>query len=1236
MTISRLERQLTERILILDGAMGTMIQSYHLDEADFRGDRFARWSHDLRGNNDLLNLTRPDIIRAIHSAYLQAGADIITTNTFNANAISQADYGLEDLAYELNYAAAQLARQAISNFEDSQAPSASEGHPQSSTPDPRFVAGALGPTNRTASLSPDVNNPGYRNVTFDELRDAYYEAVSGLVEGGVDLLLVETIFDTLNAKAAIFAILQYLDEHDRRLPIMLSGTITDASGRTLSGQTTEAFWYSVRHARPLIVGLNCALGAADLRPYLESLSRIAGTYVSVYPNAGLPNEFGEYDEGPGQMAPLLREFAESGLVNVVGGCCGTTPAHIRAFAGAIEGLPPRPLPELPRHTRLSGLEPLTITPELNFVNIGERTNVTGSRRFARLILNGDYEEALSIARQQVEDGAQMVDVNMDEGMLDAEEAMVTFLNLIAAEPEIARVPLVLDSSKWSVIEAGLKCVQGKSVVNSISLKEGEDEFRRQAGLARRYGAAVIVMAFDEEGQAGTVERKVAIATRAYRILTAEIGFPPEDIIFDPNIFAVATGIEEHNQYALAYFQATRQIKSTLPHALVSGGLSNVSFSFRGNNAVREAMHVAFLYHAIRAGMDMGIVNAGQLDVYEEIDPELRERVEDVLLDRRPDATDRLLELAETVKGGRRQRQVDLSWRQAPVAERLSHALVKGITDFIIEDTEEARRHYDEPIQVIEGPLMDGMNVVGDLFGSGKMFLPQVVKSARVMKQAVAYLIPYIEAGQTEPTSNGRVLLATVKGDVHDIGKNIVGVVLGCNGYDVIDLGVMVPAGKILETASAEGVDIIGLSGLITPSLEEMRYVARELTRQNFKLPLLIGGATTSKIHTAVKVDPEYDAGPVVHVVDASRAVGVVSRLLGQETRAPFAAEIAGEYERLRQGHAGRRSRRTLVPLAAAQANRFRPDWDRYRPPAPSFTGLRTFDSYDLEEIRSYIDWTPFFGSWELSGKYPHILEDQEVGEAASALFHDAQQLLDRIIARESLVARGVLGFYPAYSCGDDVIVQNGQELPIHFLRQQMERPPGRPNLCLADYVAPRESGLEDYLGFFAVTAGIGLEKIVAHFEDAHDDYNAILAKALADRLAEAFAELLHRRVRREFWGYAAGEDLDNDALIAEEYRGIRPAPGYPACPDHTEKDTLFRILQAPERVGIVLTESCAMQPAASVSGYYFSHPGARYFGIGRIARDQVAAYARRKGLDLPTAERWLAPVLGYDPSSNTA
>ena len=1231
-----LKQQLQERILILDGAMGSLIQTYQLDEAGFRGQRFADYHMDLQGNNDLLNLTQPDIVRAIHSAYLEAGADIIETNTFNANAISQADYGLQELDYEMNYEAARLAREAVEQVTSHKS--------QVTNSRPRFVAGALGPTNRTASLSPDVSDPSYRNVTFDQLVDAYATATRGLLDGGADMLLVETIFDTLNGKAAIFAIKSVLEERGFEVPLMISGTIVDASGRNLSGQTAEALYNSIRHAEPLIVGLNCSLGAAAFREYIGELARVADSYVSIYPNAGLPNEFGEYDETPEYMASILREYAESGFVNVAGGCCGTTPAHIRAFAEAIRDLPPRPIPKVARRTRLSGLEPLNITPELNFVNIGERTNVTGSRRFARLILNDEYEEALSVARQQVENGAQMIDVNMDEGMLDAKAAMVRFLNLIATEPDIARVPVVVDSSRWEVIEAGLKCVQGKSVVNSISLKEGEGEFVRQAKLARRYGAAVIVMAFDEQGQADTVERKTGICRRAYRILTEQVGLPPEDIIFDPNIFAVATGIEEHNEYGLAYLEATRWIKQNLPYALVSGGVSNLSFSFRGNNVVREAMHAAFLYHAIKAGMDMGIVNAGQLEVYEAVEPALLERVEDVLFNRRPDATERLVEFAETVKGQHSGvQEKDLSWRNAPVGERLAHALVKGINDYIIEDTEEARQQAARPLHVIEGPLMQGMNVVGDLFGAGKMFLPQVVKSARVMKQAVAYLIPFMEAekeamGLTNH-SNGKILLATVKGDVHDIGKNIVGVVLQCNGYEVIDLGVMAPTNKILETARREAVDIIGLSGLITPSLEEMRHVAGEMERTGLDVPLLIGGATTSKIHTAVKIEPNYHKGPVIHVVDASRAVGVAAKLLNPEHRADLAATVKSEYETIRARHAGRRSQKRLRPLAEARANRFQTKWEQYRPAVPAVPGLKCFDNYPLGELRHYIDWTPFFQTWELAGKYPHILNDAVVGEAAQNLFDDAQAMLACIIQEKWLRAGAVIGLFPANSVdGDDIEVYTDESRTerlavVHTLRQQMEKPPGRPNLCLSDFVAPKETGVADYLGMFAVTAGIGLEEQVRRFEAAHDDYHSILLKALADRLAEALAERMHERVRQEFWGYAPAESLDNEALIGEQYRGIRPAPGYPACPDHTEKGTLFCVLNATANASMRLTESYAMLPAASVSGYYFAHPESHYFGIGRIDRDQVEDYARRKGWDVETAERWLAPLLGYESGS---
>jgi len=1141
---------------------------------------------------------------------------------------------MEELAYEMNVAAARLACAARDEIE-ARDPSR-----------PRFVAGALGPTNRTASISPDVNDPGFRNVTFDELADTYAEAARGLVDGGADLLLIETIFDTLNAKAAIFGIKRYFEEAGVERPLMISGTIVDNSGRNLSGQTAEAIYYSIMHAEPLIVGLNCSLGVEAFRDNQYALSQVADTYTSIYPNAGLPNEFGEYDDTPEFMAGVLRQYAVEGMVNVVGGCCGTTPAHIRAFAEAVRDVPPRPIADVPPYARFSGLEPLVIDPDMTFVNIGERTNVTGSKRFAKLILNGDYDTALDVARQQVENGAQMIDINMDEGMLDAEAAMERFLRLVASEPDISRVPIMLDSSKWSVIETGLKWIQGKGVVNSISLKEGEAEFIRQARLARRYGAAVVVMAFDEDGQAETADHRVAIAHRAYKILTEQIGFPPQDIIFDPNVFAIATGIEEHNNYALAYFEATKRIKDELPNTLVSGGVSNMSFSFRGNDPVREAMHSVFLYHAIRAGMDMGIVNAGQLAIYEDLDKELLERVEDVVLNRRPDATERLVTFAENVKGGGKERVEDLSWRELPVEDRLAHALVQGINAYVETDTEEARQQAARPLDVIEGPLMRGMGIVGDLFGSGKMFLPQVVKSARVMKQAVAYLIPFIEAEKAENNDHrpaGKILLATVKGDVHDIGKNIVGVVLGCNNYEVIDLGVMAPAQKILDTARKEKVDIIGLSGLITPSLEEMRHVAREMERQEFDIPLMIGGATTSKVHTAVKIAPGYTHGPVVHVVDASRAVGVASQLLSDERHDDFAAEIAAEYDSIRKSREGRTGQKPLATIAEARANRLKLDWANYTPPVPNRLGITIFDDVDLNDVRNTIDWTPFFTAWELHGKYPGILDDPVVGESARSLFADAQAMLDCIVQEKWLRAKAVVGLFPAVNSGDDILVyepggegdgegrHGGRPLltTVHCLRQQMQRPPGRPNLSLADYVAPADSGLTDYMGMFAVTAGLGLDKVVARFEAAHDDYNAILAKALADRLAEALAELIHLRVRREVWGYAAGEDLDNEALIAEDYRGIRPAPGYPACPDHTEKGELFRTLDATDAIGLHLTESYAMVPTAAVSGYYFAHPEARYYGIGRIDRDQVVDYATRKGMSVETMERWLASQLGY-------
>ncbi|HEV8598639.1 MAG TPA: methionine synthase [Gemmatimonadales bacterium] len=1221
--LARLEALLAQRILVLDGAMGTMIQTHRLREPDYRGARFADWPVDLKGNNDLLCLTRPDLIRGIHLAYLEAGADIIETNSFNSTAISMADYRMEALVPELNRRAAELAREAADDFE-ARDPAR-----------PRFVAGVLGPTSRTASISPDVNDPGFRNVTFDQLVATYSEAAAALVEGGADLLLVETIFDTLNAKAALFALDGLFAASGIQLPVMISGTITDQSGRTLSGQTVEAFWHSVMHARPLSVGLNCALGAQALRPYVQELSRVAPVYLSVHPNAGLPNEFGGYDETPDGMAAILREFAEHGFLNIVGGCCGTTPGHIRAIATAVEGLPPRQRPALAPRLRLSGLEPLTVGPDTLFVNIGERTNVTGSRRFAKLITEGKYEAGLAVARQQVESGAQMVDVNMDEGLLDSERVMGTFLKLIASEPDISKVPLVIDSSKWSVIEAGLKCVQGKAVVNSISLKEGEAEFLRQAALVRRYGAAVIVMAFDERGQADSAERKVEIAKRAYRLLTEQAGFPPEDIILDPNIFAIATGIEAHDNYGLDYIEATRRIKQEIPHVHVSGGVSNLSFSFRGNDAIREAMHAVFLYHAVRAGMDMGIVNAGALPIYDDIPPELLERVEDVVLNRRPDATERLLAVAESVKGRKVDRMEDLAWRQHPVRERLIHALVEGIDAFIVEDTEAARLELGRPIAVIEGPLMDGMNVVGDLFGSGKMFLPQVVKSARVMKKAVAYLVPFLEAEKASaaPRAKGKVLLATVKGDVHDIGKNIVGVVLQCNNYEVIDLGVMVPCAKILDTARREAVDLIGLSGLITPSLEEMSFVAEEMTREKFALPLLIGGATTSKVHTAVKIAPRY-SGPVVHVLDASRAVGVASSLLSQTLREGFLAGVAADYDNVRSARAERAAGDRLAPLSEARAARFVPT-NGAAPPRPSFLGLRSFERYPLAELIERIDWTPFFQAWELPGHYPDILTDPATAAAAGPLFKDAQALLERIVREDRLTANGVVGFWPANAVGDDIELYHDEaarerRAVIHTLRQQMAKAAGRANLALADFVAPLGSGPLDYVGGFAVTTGHGLDALVSEFERAHDDYSAILAKALADRLAEAFAERLHERVRRELWGYAPEESLANAELIKEAYQGIRPAPGYPACPDHTEKQLLFELLEATERTGIRLTESFAMFPTAAVSGWYFWHPEARYFGVGKLGRDQVEDYARRKGMSVPEVERWLAPNLGYD------
>ncbi|MHB1174692.1 MAG: methionine synthase [Sulfuriferula sp.] len=1217
---------LKKRILILDGAMGTMIQSYKLEEADYRGMRFADFPHDLKGNNDLLALTQPHIIRAIHAAYLEAGADILETNSFNATSISMADYHMQDLVYELNVEAARLARSAADEY-------------SAKTPDkPRFVAGILGPTSRTASMSPDVNDPGYRNVSFDELVVAYTEATRGLVDGGADILMVETIFDTLNAKAALFAVEKYFDEHGLRLPIMISGTITDASGRTLSGQTTEAFLNSVRHVRPLSIGLNCALGASELRQYVEELSNKADCFVSAHPNAGLPNAFGEYDETPAAMVDQIRPWAAAGMLNVIGGCCGTTPAHIKAIREAVETYPPRVIPEIEKKLRISGLEPFNLGEGDLFVNAGERTNVTGSKMFARLIINGQYDEALAVARTQVEAGAQIIDINMDEGMLDAEAAMVRFLNLIASEPDIARVPIMIDSSKWSIIEAGLKCVQGKCIVNSISMKEGEAEFIERAKLCQRYGAAVIVMAFDEAGQADTQARKVEICARAYKILTKQLDFPPEDIIFDPNIFAIATGIEEHNNYAVDFIEAVREIKRTLPFAKISGGVSNVSFSFRGNEPVRAAIHTVFLYHAIQAGMDMGIVNAGQLGVYDQIPADLLEHVEDIILNRRPDATERMVEFADSVKGSARELVEDLSWREAPVGARLTHALVKGITAYIIEDTEEARQQAARPIHVIEGALMDGMNVVGDLFGAGKMFLPQVVKSARVMKLAVAHLIPFIEAEKAlsgvATEAKGKIVMATVKGDVHDIGKNIVGVVLACNNYDVVDLGVMVPAAKILQAAIDEKADFIGLSGLITPSLEEMAHVAKEMERLGIKLPLLIGGATTSLAHTAVKIEPHY-SGTTVYVKDASRAVGVCTQLLSPELRDAYMAEVKADYIRIRESHKGKRAQSKRATLAQARANALVTDWGAYTPPVPKQLGLQVFKNYPLAEIAHYIDWTPFFQTWELHGRYPKILQDEVVGEEARKLFADAKAMLKRIIDENWLHANGVISLFPANRVGDNIEIYTDETrtqvaMTYHALRQQMEKPPGRPNMCLADFIAPKDSGVKDYIGAFAVTAGLGMDERVAAYEKNLDDYNAILFKSLADRFAEAFAECMHARVRREFWGYAGDETLGDEELIDEKYRGIRPAPGYPACPEHSEKAALFELLHATENTGMQLTESYAMLPASSVSGFYFSHPESSYFAVAKIDRDQLEDYAQRKDWDIATAERWLAPNLGYD------
>ncbi len=1234
--LKALQEAARERILILDGAMGTEIQGLGLTEGDFRGERFLGCACHQQGNNDLLILTQPNAIEDIHFRYAMAGADILETNTFSSTRIAQADYEMEGAVYDLNRHGAELVRRAAFRAEREDGKR-------------RFVAGAIGPTNRTASISPDVNNPGYRAVSFDDLRLAYGEQIDGLIDGGADLILIETIFDTLNAKAAIFACEERFLAKGIRLPVMISGTITDLSGRTLSGQTPTAFWNSVRHAKPFAVGLNCALGADAMRPHLQELSGVADTFISAYPNAGLPNEFGQYDQSPEEMAELVAGFAEEGIVNVVGGCCGSTPAHIAAIAEAVKGRAPRAPAEHRPFMSLSGLEPFELTKDIPFVNVGERTNVTGSAKFRKLITAGDYSAALVVARDQVENGAQIIDINMDEGLIDSEKAMVEFLNLIAAEPDIAKVPVMIDSSKFPIIEAGLKCVQGKAVVNSISLKEGEENFVAQAKLIRNYGAAVVVMAFDEKGQADTYERKVEICRRAYRILTEEAGFAPEDIIFDPNVFAVATGIEEHDNYGVDFIEATRTIRQEMPLVHISGGVSNLSFSFRGNEPVREAMHAVFLYHAIQAGMDMGIVNAGQLAVYESIDPDLREACEDVVLNRRKDGTERLLEIAERYRGTgeAKTRTQDMSWREFPVEKRLEHALVNGITEFIDIDTEEARQKAERPLHVIEGPLMAGMNVVGDLFGAGKMFLPQVVKSARVMKQAVAVLLPYMEeekrlnGGTGERQAAGKVLMATVKGDVHDIGKNIVGVVLACNNYEIIDLGVMVPATKILEVAKAENVDVIGLSGLITPSLDEMVHVASEMQRQGFNIPLLIGGATTSRVHTAVKIHPQYKAGQAIYVTDASRAVGVVSALLAEDGNETYVDGIKGEYAKVAAAHARAEAEKQRQPLASARENAVRVDWSAYKPTKPSFTGTKVFETYDLAELARYIDWTPFFQTWELKGRYPAILEDEKQGEAARQLFADAQAMLKKIIEENWFRPRAVIGFWPANAVGDDIRLfkddARREELATFFtLRQQIAKREGRANVALSDFVAPVETGLQDYIGGFVVTAGIEEVAIAERFERANDDYSSILVKALADRFAEAFAERMHEQVRKEFWGYASDEAFTPDELIAETYAGIRPAPGYPAQPDHTEKVTLFSLLDATKATGVTLTESYAMWPGSSVSGLYIGHPESYYFGVAKVERDQVEDYASRKGMEVREVERWLGPVLNYVPKALAA
>ena len=1237
-----IEVLLKQRILILDGAMGTMIQRYKLGEMDYRGERFADWHRDLKGNNDLLVITKPEVIKAIHCEYLEAGADIIETNTFGANATTLKAYGMAEFNYEMNKAGAALAREACDEY--------------AAADKPRFVAGVLGPTDKTATISPDVNDPAARNITFDQLVVDYAEATNGLMDGGADLILIETIFDTLNAKAAIFAVKQVFEARNTELPIMISGTITDKSGRTLTGQVTEAFYNSLAHANPISFGLNCALGADELRQYVADLSRVANCYVSAHPNAGLPNPLAPtgYDDTPENMSGLIKEWAQSGFLNIVGGCCGTSPAFIKAIAEAVKDIPPREIPANPVECRLSGLEPFNIGDSSLFVNVGERCNVTGSAKFKRLILEGNYEEALEIAKQQVESGAQVIDINMDEAMLDGEAAMVRFLNLIAGETDIAKAPLMIDSSKWSIIEAGLKCVQGKAVVNSISLKEGEENFIKYATLVRRYGAAAVVMAFDEQGQADTFKRKTEICKRSYDILVNKVGFPPEDIIFDPNIFAIATGIEEHNNYAVDFIEATAWIRKNLPYAKISGGVSNVSFSFRGNEPMREAIHTVFLYHAIKAGMNMGIVNAGQLGVYDEIPRELRDGVEDVVLNRSSDAGERLVTLAENVKGGGKVQVEDLEWRKGTVQERLTHALVRGITTFVVEDTEEARLQAKIPVDVIEGPLMTGMNVVGDLFGAGKMFLPQVVKSARVMKQAVAHLIPYIEAEKLrsgDTSTKGKIVMATVKGDVHDIGKNIVTVVLQCNNFEVVNMGVMVPCQQILDTAKEHKADIIGLSGLITPSLEEMAHVAKEMERQGFKIPLLIGGATTSRVHTAVKIEPNYPSGTTVYVNDASRAVGVCSNLLSTTLRDDYVAEIKADYDAARAQHESKKGKGSYVTLAEARTHAVKTNWAKqtsspgtptspsanasYTPPKPWLTGVHKFEDYPLDKIAEYIDWSPFFNAWELAGRYPKILQDAVVGAEATKLFADAKAMLKKIIDEKWLKANAVFGLFPANTVNhDDIEIYTDETrkkvaITWHNLRQQTKKPDDIPNYCLADYIAPKETGVADYIGGFAVTAGIGIDAHVEAFEKQHDDYSAIMLKALADRLAEAFAELLHARVRREFWGYASDEALDNDALIAEKYRGIRPAPGYPACPEHTEKGPLFDLLQVPVNAGITITESFAMLPTAAVSGFYFSHPEAKYFAVGKINKDQVEDYAKRKGMTLDEAERWLAPVLNY-------